>query len=309
MKSEERRKSEIAADVSDVYRSLARNVRSREERHGRALPEGVDIEPIADHLSEPLRLWHSNRKPTRTVPALVAYDGYVDDERTLRQLLVGLDVLVTTLDQFIDTEELGGRDKHQLGINVAFGSLLSFASIPDNNRAAIVEALLEYLVETARIPAVERAVQRELASTNSPRRAMELMQFVYQCRSRDISIFGYLPALFADVGMPTATQITADLTTYRAHYLLFDDIRDVGEDLRNDDGTPVTWLLHRHDDPDTVADRIATVYQTFDYSNASYRSALTGLERRPDSVRDSITDAMEILDDDLSTGSEWPQPS
>ncbi len=300
----------LADEMSDIYRSLAGGIRAREAGTTPSFPDGIDVPSIAGDLDEPLRLWRTNRKPTRTVPALVAQRHYLDDDiQMLEQLLVGLDVLVTMLDQFIDTSELNKSDKHGLAVNIAFASLLSFASIPAANRTAVVDELLDYLVQSAQIPAVERAVQAELEVTSQPERVMELIQFSYAYRSRDISTFGRLPAVITDLDRRTADRITHDLQTYRAHFLLFDDIRDVREDMKSGDRTPVTWLLRTHDDIDEVLDRLATAFQRFEYTDAPYTDDLTELERRPKDLRAELMSAMRIVNNNSHSDTERVETS
>jgi len=294
MNHELRGVAERDEEVRAVYRSLVRDVEARDGGVGPASP--VTVAPIADHLSLPLDLWNDDRKPTRTVPTLAAYDHYVelDDGEDLRRILVGLDVLVTMLDEFIDSAQADSDDRLRLAVNVAFASLLSFGSIPDDADGT-TELLLDYLVEAARIPSVEHGVQRELDAISAPDRAMELLRFAYAYRARDISVFGRLPALHYDVDERTADRIVSDLETCRAHYLLFDDVRDVRQDARNGIETPVLWLLRTRDDVDDVMDRLVEIYRTFEYAETPYRSTLRELEREPENLREELVSAMEIV--------------
>ncbi|MDF9746924.1 hypothetical protein [Natrinema salsiterrestre] len=297
MNDEPRHSSVIADEVAAVYDSLARTVDTVDGGIEQPSIDGLDlaVPPVAGQLQLPLDLWDSGRKPTRTVPALVAYDRRLepDDADELRRLLVGLDVLVTMLDEFVDRSD--GHSRLQLTVNVAFGSFLSFANLPDDEPAA-TDAVLQYLVETARIPTVERAVQRELETIDTWERAREAIRFVYAYRARDISVFGRLPALVADIDDRTAERIVSDLETYRAHYLLFDDIRDVLEDVRNGTETPIVWLLRTHDDPDEIVDSFLEIVREFEYAETPYRAQLRELEREPDDVRAELEVAMAEVD-------------
>lgn len=301
MNHEQRQAPEIADEVIDVYISLLQDIDARDAGLGRNVPEGVASEPVADHLQLPLRLWHSGRKPTRTVPALVAYDEHLDvnDARDLMRVMVGLDVLVTMLDEFIDSSDADSSQRLQLSINVAFASLLSFTSIPDDAPDEVDEAVRQYLVEAARIPMVERSVQRELESTTDPDRAMGLLAYSYAYRARDISVFGRLPALWADFDEHTADRIVSDLETFRAHSLLFDDLRDVHQDRSNGIRTPVLWLLDTHDDPAAVVDSIAEIFQSFEYSDSPYCESLQALERVPENLDEAIATAMNSLEESV----------
>ncbi|WP_226479561.1 hypothetical protein [Natrinema amylolyticum] len=296
MSHDPRRISAIADEVRAVYYSLIRDVDAHDDGIGREPPADFGVDPVADQLYLPLDLWNSDRKPSRTVPALVAYDPYLDrkDRHELQRIMVGLDVLVTMLDEFIDSAQSHSEYRLQLAVNIAFASLLSFESIPDD-AAEIHEAVVSYLVETARIPTIERTVQRELDEITSPERAMELMRFSYASRARDISVFGQLPAYRSDVDDGTASRIVSDLETYRAHYLLFDDIRDVRQDARNGIETPVLWLIKTSDDLDEIVDELAEIFQAFEYAETPYRAALRELEREPENLRDELAAAMDSL--------------
>lgn len=303
--------SEAMDEVREVYRSLERRVRSREEVVSESPPDGVEtgLESVAESLSLPVELWTSGAKPTRTVPALVAYERHLDGETfdSVLDVLVGLDVLVTMLDEFIDTADAGARHRTDLAINTAFASLLSFTSVPAGDQERVVGTITDFLVRTARIPATERAVQKRLASVDDPDRAMELMRFSYATRSRDISAFGRIPAIVHDVDARAASRIVDDLETYRAHYLLFDDIRDVREDRRNGTETPATWVLATSETPEEALGRLGEIFAAFEYSQTPYRATLRDLEQEPAELLETVRDAMDALEDEPSPSAGVPR--
>ncbi|MDG5778925.1 hypothetical protein VB773_22265 [Haloarculaceae archaeon H-GB2-1] len=299
MTTNQQARSPYAADVYHVYESVRAAVRAQERALQRQddLPASIDPDSIADRLSLPLRLWRREEKPTRTVPALVAVAPALDRTETqaLARVLVGLDVLVTMLDEFIDAAETDVEYRTTLAVNVAFASLLSFSSIPADVTEEVVDESRRYLVAAARIPAVERAVQRELADADSKARAVELARTAYATRARDISAFGRIPGLISDLDDETTARLVSDLETYRAHFLLFDDLRDVREDRRNGTETPVTWLVETHEDPAVVVDRLVDVYGRFEYADTDYRDALEAMEREPAVVEQAVCEAMASL--------------
>ncbi|WP_363466858.1 hypothetical protein [Halogeometricum borinquense] len=286
--------SDLTQEAYDVYLDLAQEVTAHENDVVETVPDFFDIGSVHECLQFPLNLWESGRKPMRTVPALVAYEPLLDGDEadTVAQILVGLDVFVMMLDEFIDTARTDRRFRTQLAVNVAFSSLLSFATIPESAKETVVDALTAYLVEASRIPAVEREVARALANTTSSEQAMDLIRFAYGFRARDIAVFGALPALVSDVDREVADRIESDLQTYRAHCLLYDDIRDIEEDRRNGIETPVMWLLDRHRDPEVVAARIASVYRSFEYSDADYTDVLREMEPTSDDPIDELASAI-----------------
>lgn len=294
----------VMREVHEVYDSLAETVETRElELTAPPLQSQNDTGGVSESLHLPMDLWNQREKPPRTVPALVAYDQYISREQNddLIKICVGLDVLITMLDQFIDTRELGWEQRIDIAANIAFASLLSFSTVPSTKRAEAVEMITRFLVKAARIPQTERAVQRKLRTVASPEAAIPLLRRSYAHRARDISVFGSLPALFYNVDERTAACIERDLETYRVHYLLFDDIRDIREDIRNGTETPVTWLLSECETPESVMSLLVEVYQEFEYSESPYRTALRELEREPDDLQTLVSDAMNTLNTELAT--------
>jgi len=288
--------SAVADEVEEVYYSLMRTVRTREADGETPLLDRAAGDEVSSSLSLPIELWTAGLKPTRTVPALVAYDVHVDRELfdDLSRVLVGLDVLVAMLDEFIDSKQTERRYRTDLAINIAFASLLSFGSVPESKRDAVNDAILDFLVETAQIPRIEHAVYQELTAADSPESAMDLVLSAYRYRARDISVFGRIPAIIYDVDERTARRIERDLQTYRAHYLLFDDLRDVREDRRNDTQTPVTWLVSVCDGPDEVAQYLEAVYEEFEYSEAAYTEQLRESEDEPGTLDELIASEIRL---------------
>ncbi|MBX0325547.1 hypothetical protein EGH21_21205 [Halomicroarcula sp. F13] len=291
--------SAFADDVTSVYESLLQDIRARDDGLGSTAPDGISVPAVAENLRLPLELWVYGKKPTRTVPALVAYDDRVEVVETQHlKLLVGLDVLVTMLDEFIDTANASTQDRLQVAVNVAFASLLSFVNVPNVNAEAITETITEYLVETARIPSVERAVHRELVQTDSIDDAVALMQFAYAYRARDITAFGQVPGVLYDIDEDTVDRTVRDLVTYRAHSLVFDDIRDVRQDVHNGVQTPVVWLLWTHDDVSIVRDVLAELFAQFEYADTPYRYTLRELEHEPDDVESALEAGKNALSEE-----------
>lgn len=280
--------------VADCYEELVHDVRPREADVAVDLPPGIEVDPLHESLQFPIRLWERGQKSSRTVPALVAYADYEDNDEmdAVRRTLVGLDVLVSMLDEFIDVTRPSETVRAALATNVAFSSLYAFTSIPADEREAVAEELTRYLVEASRIPAVERQVQRQLRATESLEEAVELIAFAYEFRARDVSAFARIPALVFDVTEPERDRIARDLRTYRAHDILFDDVTDVDEDRANGLGSPVTWLLQQYDDPNAVAALLEDVYSRFEYSGADYADRLSRMEGRPNDFRQTLAASM-----------------
>jgi len=285
---------------SGVYEALVQTVRARDDGLNRTSPPELDSESVADYLHLPLELWARGAKPSRTVPALVAYDRSLDQNRdgTLERILVGLDVLVTMLDEFVDSDphRIDDRYRLRLAVNTAFASLLSFGSVPATAKGRVLSELLHYLIETARIPSVERTVQGVLDTRSTPGELLDILEFAYAYRARDISAFGKLPPILHDIDDGTAERVQRDLMTYRAHYLVFDDLRDVSQDRADGIENPVMWLLRACDRPEEVVDQLAAVYAAFEYSDNTYCSTLRELEQRPTDLRQAVASAMEELD-------------
>lgn len=292
-------RSEIAHDdvVSEVYLEVARDAQQYEDTLEHDLPPYIDVGSVTDSLCLPLEFWETGRKPSRVTPSIAVYSRYLDQDesRTVLRILVGLDVMVAMLDEVVDSERSDKRYRSDLATNIAFSSLLAFSSVPHETADVVTDAITQYLVEASRIPTVERAVQRELSSLGPEEPAMELIRFSYGFRARDLSVFGTVPALIYDIDRETADRIVSDLQTYRAHFLLFDDVRDVERDRRDGIETPVTWLLKTYRDAESVSKRITELYRSFEYSDAGYREQLRDLERRPENLVETVSRSMESL--------------
>lgn len=283
------------------YRELIEDVARRERSLEGDLPAGVETLSLHERLERPLEQWDAGEKPIRTVPATVVWESVLGDavDPVLGRTLVGLDVAVTALDDVIDIRALEKEEKVTLSSIVAFSSLLSFANFPVEQQAAFADATTEYLTAVAQIPAVECATLSRLDATVSVAEELAIARASYAYRARDIDAFATLPALVHDVG-PDADRVLKDLRTFRAHELLYEDIVDVGIDLRDENETPLVRLMRRYDDPATVCDRFESLYASFRYStesNGAYRTDLERLENAPADVTASIEAAMAVVDD------------
>lgn len=286
--------SALEKRVSETYRDLAGEVASHESNIDTVVPDAFDIGSVHEGLELPLTLWENDQKPTRTVPALLAYERLLDRNEldTVARILVGLDVLVMMLDEFIDTAHTDKRRQTRLGVNLAFSSLLSFSSIPASDRDVVVDAFRAYLAEASRIPLIEQQSKRVLDEASTREQQIELIRFIYEFRARDIAVFGVLPALISDVDGERGDRIASDLQTYRAHCLLYDDIMDIEQDRRNGIVTPVRWLLDRYSDPEEVATRIEDIYRSFEYSDGDYTDHLRDIEPGYDALADALASSI-----------------
>jgi hypothetical protein len=290
-------------EVRAVYEAFVRTIRTREESLDEPVLAGIEVDPVTAQLRLPVTLWESGRKQSRAAAALVAYRPFLDPESraTIEPLLVGLDVLVTTLDEFIDASRCDFSRRMELAVCAAFASFLAFDSVPGAGRDDVRSAVVTYLLTAARIPPVERAVGRRLQRSESSDRTDELVEFAYAFRAQDISVFGVLPGLVCDVDAATIGRIVRDLETYRAHSLLFDDVRDLDEDQRNGLTTPVGWLVRTADDADIAVERLFDVYRSFEYGPNDYCETLREMEPEPESLADDIAVAVRQFGGPVST--------
>lgn len=286
--------STTRAEVEAIYRSVVDGTRRVEVRLDSDLPVGVDIPSVAADLTLPLDAWRDEWKRARSIPALVAVDALVDRPRgdSVARTLVGLDVLVSMLDEFIDTASSDAHRRGVLATNTAFGSFLSFSNVPESCHGLV----WEFLVECAQIPAIERSIGNRLETVEGEL-PTELLVTSYRVRSRDIAGFGRIPATAYEINPDSARTLVADLRTYRAHELIFDDIRDARSDIADGIETPVTWLLRTLDSPTAVAEILAYIYSRFRFIDRGNRDRLRRLERPPTDVCATIADAMDAVDE------------
>ena len=276
-------------DVRRLYRTVREDVRDTEGA-GPTPPVDIDTATPTASLGLPLELWESGAKPSRAAAGLLVTDPHLSqsERRLVEPILVGLDVLIAMLDESIDTRAGSDHGRLDLAVNIAFGSLLSFSTIPDRLTEPVVDQLQRYFVTVAKIPVVEHRVQKRLATVESPAAGMDLVRSCYAYRAWDISAFGQIPALVAGLGDDTAGRLVSDLRAYRARYLLFDDVRDVQEDVEHGTETPVVWLLRTCDSPAAVERRLFEIYRTFTYVDTDRGALLGGLEREPPTLSEDL---------------------
>jgi hypothetical protein len=280
-----------------VYRAFVADIAAEGAAIDRRLPAAVDPVPLSATLALPLTLWAEGEKSSRAVPLLLALEYAVDLDPEVRasveRVLVGLDVLLTMLDELIDGERLidgspengpgpaGARERFSLAATLAFASLLSLGSIPHDRQDAVRDALTAYLIQASRIPSIEAGVDRWLDATADDPERLDALVDIYGRRARDGSGFAAVAGAIAGIDAATVARIEADLRTHRARSLLFDDVRDLAVDREQELRTAVRWLADHEATPETVAAWVDAVASTFDYSGADYCDGLRRLEGRP----------------------------
>lgn len=280
----------VRREICGVYRDLVASVATIAD----------DSAPTSDAgTTLPFERWERADESSRAVPALVALAHEVPapdpaDARAVTRVLVGLDALVTALDEFVDTATLDRDERTALAATLALAARLAFSAVPDPARAAAVSSELStYLLETARIPAVEGSLRERLAGTEGDE-TLAALRSVYAARARDVTAFASVPAIVYGLDSATTDRLAADLRTHRAHSLLFDDVRDVARDRRDGIQTPVRWLLATEADLATVTAHLESLSAAFDYSGAGYCESLRALEAAPADLRGAVAAAREL---------------
>lgn len=284
--------------VRDIQRELVAEV----ERHEAAVEERLpaECEPVGlgDRLKVPVHRRADEQKSSRAVPAILAYEAHLDCElpAAVLRVLTGLDIAIMAIDDLVDANPTDRDERTTLAGTVVLSCLLSFASVPSESRERVVGELSRYLVETAQIPAIERHTWR--VRERSLATEFEQHRRSYACRARDIDGFGTIPGIVVGVDCETRDRIVRDLRTYRARSILFDDLGDIERDRANGDETPISWLIETYE-PEYVAERIATLWDAFEYSEASaasYRTQLRDAEPNPDDV-ERLLGTIQVPDD------------
>ncbi|SFR66714.1 hypothetical protein [Halogeometricum limi] len=285
------------SDLADVYAALGDDTLRCAATSEQTLPSWVDADPFCGRLNLPLDSWRAESALRRAIPALVAVEAELtaDERSTVARVLVGLDVLMTMFDAFIDTRDAERDYRLALAVNVAYASQFAFLSVPDVDRETVRTAVADYFLTSARIPLVERYARPSLRAVGTEREAMDVLGTVYDYRAADIDVFAAIPALLGGLDDETAARIRADLRTHRAHYLVYDDVRDVEQDRRDGIETPIRWLLRTYPDTADVVELVDELLARYEYSGAGYCAELETLERRPADLPAALTESSESV--------------
>lgn len=233
--------------------------------------------PAAEFLTDRYDAWADDATATRAVAAGVVVESLAGEPLapSVGRVLVGLDLAVAALDDFVDTRTLSPDRRQRLAASVAFPALLSFVNVGGPGRDRAVAAATAYLVAAAQIPAVERCSFADRAPTDAAT-DRAVVRSVYAARARDITGFVTIPGAILDLDPDAVDRAVGDLVAYRARQLLIDDIEDVAVDRRDGIETPVSWLLATRESAAAV---LRSVYDSFEYSDAPYCGDLRALER------------------------------
>ncbi|WP_336134380.1 hypothetical protein [Natronomonas amylolytica] len=287
-------------EIGQIYATLAEDVAGREERLQEELPIETTAE-IHTHLRSVVNDWETGRKSLRTVPVCSAYAHELDRPLgdSLKRLLTGLDASINVLDDIIDTQDLSPRARIGLTVNAGFSAVLLAEHSPPDARNEIRDRLRDYFTALFQIPLVEQRLFASMADTEDEHRRHEAATQIYAYRSRDIDAFADIAAIVTDPNVEAEQRLRRDLRTYRARRLLLKDIRDVERDLRDDDMTPVIYLLQHHETTGDVLDAVTDLYRRFSYSedgNKRYGETLRELEKVPDDLHSVLSGAKDHVD-------------
>lgn len=289
--------SEAEESVYTTIVDLVDDLAEREAVVDADIPEGYETAGVDDHLRRPLEQWETGEKPIRTVPAIHVWEA-IREERLPEQverLLTGLDVVVTAMDDVVDTPSPSKRERITLTAVIAFSGLLSFSNIPERVCGAVTDELTQYLLEIAQIPAVERETIRRLNAAKTVADEIETARFCYAYRARDIDAFATVPALVFDVD---PGPVLEDLRTFRARELLYEDVVDVERDLEDRNDSPYLRLARKHGDVDAVRRRFEALLEAFSYSEQAagdYRERLLDLEDPPEDLKARFEHAVDLV--------------
>lgn len=289
-------------EIRKIYADIAEDVSVREER----LREELPIETTAGihtHLSSVVDDWETGRKSLRTVPVCTVCASELGRPpgNQLKTLLTGLDASVNVLDDIIDTRELPPRVRIGLTVKAAFSTVLIAEHCPPGTRDEIGDRLRDYFTALFQIPLVERRLFASMTAADDQQRRQQAAKRIYGYRSRDIDAFVHLATEVSGLNAEDEQRLLRDLRAYRARRLLFKDIRDIERDLRDDDPTPVSFLLQHHDSIEAVLDGVQDLYARSPYSadgDQRYGDALRELEDAPDDLHSVLREAKEHVDAD-----------
>lgn len=282
-------------EIEEIWEDIKE---SAEEQRRELKSEFGDTYGVPEKLERPLRQRRTGEKVNRTLPVARAYETYTGKklpENVLRPL-VGRDILIDAWDDFIDTPRLSKDERIGLTIMADFADQLRFSAVTDQHQDAIQEAEIHYKTLLFNIPYQEHAQKSRLESAQSQAERRQAAVDFYQHRSRVIDGFTYYPALWFDIDEAAASTIKDDLRTNTARRQLFKDIRDAPQDIEDNDEKPPVIFMRQYSSPESIADHIRFIRDSFEYSQqseaAGYRSELRELEGEPEVLEAEISAQM-----------------
>ena len=255
----------MTKNSNEIYEDLVQDVKEREQELQEEDLADKEVTGVSRLLERPPETWENDQKSLRTAPSVLVYEetGHEVDEST-RELLTGLDASINVLDDIIDTQELGKRERVELTANAAFSGMLSFTNTPDQYRDEVQDMVTQYLTELFQIPMVEEEEIGNIRNSETVRGAIEPSRESYSYRARDIDAFAQIPSLFNEKDYPN--QITEDLQNFRAKELIIKDVHDVSRDLQDNDITPIIELMNKADSKQEAYAAVEELIDSFDYS-------------------------------------------
>lgn len=288
-------------DITQIYASLVSDVESRENDLADDIPidspQGIDR-----FLSTVEDSWVNGSRTLRSLPTLNVYGRYLKSPISdgVKKILVGLDAEVNAIDDLIDTRSLRREQKICFTTITAFSNIFIMEGLPNERTDEIINIKYDYFTELAQIPLIEQQLLARLRNADSREEQLSAIEEVYAYRARDIKAFAKIPARVQELDGETTSTFVSDLQTYRAHYLLYEDVRHIKRDLREGHESPVLCLLDLYDDPEQIISIMGEIYDSFEYNERSeYTDLLVELERRPDDLTKAIKGSMRVYNGDI----------
>lgn len=281
---------------NEIYTELVEDVRQREQELQENDLSDREVTGVSRLLERPPETWENDQKSLRTAPSVFVYEesGHDVDEST-RELLTGLDASINVLDDIIDTQDLGKREKVQLTANAAFSGMLSFTNTPDEYRDEVQDVVTQYLTELFQIPMVEEEEIDNIRQSESVEGAIEPSRTSYSYRARDIDAFAQIPSLLNDKEYPN--QLTQDLQSFRAKELIIKDVHDVARDLQDNDITPIIELMNKADSKQEAYSAVEQLIGSFEYSDQGEQEYGGDLDQMlPEFDRGQFYDLMDTVE-------------
>ena len=284
----------------EIYNELVEDVREREQELQENDLSDREVTGVSRLLERPPETWENDKKSLRTAPSVFVYEesGHEVDEQT-RELLTGLDASINVLDDIIDTQDLGKREKVQLTANAAFSGMLSFTNTPYEYRNEVQDVVTQYLTELFQIPMVEEEEIDNIRHAETVDGTIEPSRTSYSYRARDIDAFAQIPSLLNDKEYPN--QLTEDLQNFRAKELIIKDVHDVTRDLQDNDITPIIELMNKADSKQEAYAAVERLIESFDYSKQGKEEYAEELDQMlPELDRGQFYDLMDTVEQKYS---------
>jgi hypothetical protein len=283
------------------FTSYAKQLRDREDDITDHLPI-TDPKGVYKPILAAVERWGTEDRGLRTIPVLNVYQEVsaspISEEA--QRMMTGLDAFVEAYSVLIRDDSLSAKRQANLALTIAYSQSYFFQHVPAEYEETICDGVAEYLTDVAQLAPIRETLTDQLRGATADAEAAIALRETYAQTARDIWLFADLPALLLDMDAERADRVRSDLLTFRARYLLYEDLRKIESSVEHQRTNPLAHLLSERDSASDVALLLDSVMDSFHYTQkgaSEYGDLLEDLEERPEDVHESVREAMQLVED------------